>query len=202
LESTQQQTMKIIFLDIDGVLNHELWYRRRHEELYSESILMQHPYDNFDPLCIEQLNRIVDQTGAKAVVSSTWRHGKTVQELHALLTFVGFKGEVISKTPDFHARGNTIDGDPIAYDVPRGCEIDWWLDNEGKFQRINWSPEIQEEYIEKALVKNYIILDDDSDMLYCQREHFVRTNSYSGLTEELADKSIEILNKKLSQLYY
>lgn len=194
--------MKIIFLDFDGVLNHELWYKRRHEEMDSESIESHYPYNEIDPLAIDQLNRIIEQTGAKVVVSSTWRHGKTVQELYEFLTFVGFKGEVISKTPSFHAKGNTIDGDRIGYTVPRGCEIDWWLENEGKFHRINWSVERQEEYLEKSLVKNYIILDDDSDMLYGQREHFVKTNTQSGLTNEIADKCIEILNKKITQLYY
>lgn len=194
--------MKVIFLDFDGVLNHEMWYRRRFNEMDMEKETSRHPYYEFDPLCIEQLNRIINATDAKVVVSSTWRHGKSPQQLHELLEKVGFKGEVISKTPDFHARGNTIDGDPIAYNVPRGCEIDWWLDNEGKYQRINWSPQKQMEYLEKSLVKNYIILDDDSDMLYNQREHFIKTNSYSGLTKELADKCIEILNKNITDLYY
>lgn len=194
--------MKIIFLDFDGVLNHEMWYKRRFQEMDMELYTSKYPYYEFDPLSIEQLNRIIEQTGAKVVVSSTWRHGKTPQQLQELLENVGFKGEVISKTPDFVAYGKKIDGDPIAYTVPRGCEIDWWLENEGKFQRINWSVERQKEYLEKAIVKNYIILDDDSDMLYNQREHFIKTSIYSGLTKEIADKCIQILNKEITSLYY
>lgn len=194
--------MKIIFLDFDGVLNHEMWYKKRFDEMDMNSYESKYPYYEFAPQSIVELNRIIEATDAKVVVSSTWRHGKSPQDLQELLELVGFNGEVISKTPDFHAKGNTIDGDPIAYNVPRGCEIDWWLENEGKFQRINWSVERQKEYIEKSLVKNYIILDDDSDMLYNQREHFVKTSIYSGLTKEVADKCIEILNKDITQLYY
>jgi hypothetical protein len=194
--------MKVIFLDIDGVLNHEMWYKRRFREMDMENDTSRYPYYEFDPQSVAELNRIIETTDAKVVVSSTWRHGKTPQQLQELLERVGFKGEVISKTPDFHARGNTIDGDPIAYTIPRGCEIDWWLDNEGEFQRINWSVERQKEYLEKALVKNYVILDDDSDMLYNQREHFVKTSIYSGLTKELADKCIQILNSDITKLYY
>ena len=58
------------------------------------------------------------------------------------------------------------------------------------------------KYIDKSIVKNYIIIDDDSDMLYNQREHFIHTSFMSGLTNELTDKAISILNKTLIELYY
>lgn len=46
-------------------------------------------------------------------------------------------------------------------------------------------------------VIRYCILDDDSDMLYDQRNNFVQTNAYgSGLTKRLANKVIRILNKE------
>lgn len=56
--------MKVIFLDVDGVLN-------------NQHFLMQHQaqasslYDALDPACLEQLKRIVEATGAHIVVSST-----------------------------------------------------------------------------------------------------------------------------------
>lgn len=194
--------MKVIFLDIDGVLNHEMWYKRRFQEMDMNSETSRHPYYEFDPQSVAELNRIIDLTGAKIVISSTWRLGRTTEQLQDILNSVGFKGEIVGRTPHFIAKGETIDDKPISYTVPRGCEIDWWLENEGKFQRINWSMERQKEYLEKALVKNYVILDDDSDMLYNQREHFVKTSVYSGLTKELADKCIQILNLDITKLYY
>jgi hypothetical protein len=53
--------------------------------------------------------------GADVVVSSTWRHGKTVAELQEMLEAQGFAGRVLDKTPS---------------DLPgagRGEEIAAWL---------------------------------------------------------------------------
>jgi hypothetical protein len=61
------------------------------------------------------LNEIVAGGGADVVVSSTWRHGKTVTELQAMLEGEGFIGCVIDKTPT---------GGPGA---DRGDEIAAWL---------------------------------------------------------------------------
>lgn len=194
--------MKVIFLDIDGVLNHQNWFSRRHKEVDQNDIVSHYPFYEFDPKSVEQLNRIINETGAKVVVSSTWRLGRTITQLQEILDRVGFIGEVIDKTPHFHAKGTDNEGERIGYTIPRGCEIDWWLDNKGKFQRINWSIEEQQKYIDKAIVKNYVILDDDSDMLYGQGEHFVKTYTMNGLTEERADECIKILSTHLTDLYY
>ena len=192
--------MKVIFLDIDGVLNSQDWYVYRRDNVAMDSIQSQYPFYEFDPRAVERLNRIVAETGAKIVVSSSWRSGETVESLQKLLDSVGFKGEVIGLTPHLWCQKPYEDMD--GYRVPRGCEIDWWLDNHGDFQRINWSKEEQIKYVQSAKVKNYIILDDDSDMLYNQREHFIRTPHDHGLTDELADKAISILNKDLTEIYY
>jgi hypothetical protein len=158
-----------------------------------DAVENQYPFYEFDPEAINRLNAIIELTNAKVVVSSSWRHGRSVEELQMILDTVGFVGEVIDKT--VHLGG--IDG----YTIPRGCEIEHWLEKKG-FQRINWSIEKQQMYIDKSQVKNYIILDDDSDMLYTQKEHFIHTSWKSGLTDELMHKSIEILNSTLIDLYY
>jgi len=186
--------MKIIFLDIDGVLNCEDWYRKRFKDTEDNRIMSEYPYYEFDPAIVKRLNKIIEETGAKVVVSSTWRHGRTPEELQSILNGVGFVGEVIDVTPHM----NSV----LGYTIPRGCEIDYWLERTGKFQRINWSIKVQREYIEKAVVKNYIILDDDSDMLYNQREHFIKTGRMFGLDEECVERSIKILNTPLEELYY
>lgn len=188
--------MKIIFLDIDGVLNSNEWASRRFEETSMDSIASSYPFYEFDPLLVKNLNKIIDKTGAKVVVSSTWRLGRTKEELQEILNGVGFTGEVIDVTPYMPS--------PLGfgYDVPRGCEIDWWLEQNGGFHRINWSLEEFTRYVEKAKIKNYVILDDDSDMLYNQREHFVLTSFMDGLSESCVDKAISILNTPVQKLYY
>jgi hypothetical protein len=193
--------MKVIFLDIDGVLNHENWFKKRmtiKNDFNSKEWNDHYPFYEFDPESVKQLNKIIDKTGAKVVISSTWRHGRTIEQLQEILDRVGFVGEVIDTTPSLNVR---IGKDPAGYTIPRGCEIDWWLKTK-KFQRINWSKEKQLEFLEKSEVKNYIILDDDSDMLYGQREHFVKTNWKDGLNDIHTNLSIEILNKTLINLYY
>lgn len=60
--------MKIIFLDIDGVLNYSKWYvdPRNPGNLYGQE-------GEIDPLCIERINKICSETRAYIVISSDWR---------------------------------------------------------------------------------------------------------------------------------
>jgi hypothetical protein len=75
---------RVIFLDIDGVLAPiRRWDR----------------YEDLDAACVRVLNEIVTGAGADVVVSSTWRYGKTVGELQAMLEAPGFTGCVLDKTP-------------------------------------------------------------------------------------------------------
>ena len=57
--------LRVVFLDIDGVVGPiRRWDR----------------YGDLEPWCIRVLNEVVAGAGADVVVSSTWRHGKTVAE--------------------------------------------------------------------------------------------------------------------------
>ena len=92
--------MRVIFLDFDGVLAPiRCWDR----------------YGDLEPACLQVLNEIVARGHADVVVSSTWRHGKTIAELQAMLDSEGFAGRVLDKTPT---------GAPGA---DRGEEIAAWL---------------------------------------------------------------------------
>lgn len=59
--------MKVIFLDIDGVLNSMEFYENK-----PESDLRHNP---FDRKCVAVLKQIVDATDAKIVLTSSWRGG-------------------------------------------------------------------------------------------------------------------------------
>lgn len=188
-------SMKVVFLDIDGVLNSEKWHRYLHDNVDPHEWSAQYPFYEIDPESVKWLNYVTDQTGAKIVVSSAWRLGRTIEELTGILQKCGVTGEIIDITPHMQFTRATPDT------VPRGCEIDYWLSTKG-FVRINWSKDTQKEYEEKAQVKNYVIFDDDSDIMYDQREHFVKCPAFTGLTEIEAKKAIEILNKSIMTLYY
>ncbi len=58
--------MKVIFLDVDGVLNSEAYFLA-HEEESIECFI--------DPACVRRLKKITDMTGADIVLSSSWRAG-------------------------------------------------------------------------------------------------------------------------------
>lgn len=177
--------MKIIFLDIDGVLNHELWYKS--EECINlnakinaiadeDDANKQYELAQFCPDSVELLNRLIEDTNAVIVVSSSWRKGRTVEQLQELFAEVGIKGEVIGKTPELTFAENEYD-----YSVPRGCEIKAWLEgNKG----------ILNNKISRA---KYVILDDDSDMLYWQRTKYVQVDNYCGLTKNSIFKAKHIL---------
>jgi len=102
--------MKIIFLDFDGPLNTGKQWRLHND--------LNQPTDDgfgtlFDPDCVEQLERIIAETGAKIVISSSWKRIMSYQDLLEMWEFRKLPGEVIDCTPDCSKF--------------RGTEIDRWL---------------------------------------------------------------------------
>lgn len=155
--------MNIIFLDVDGVLNNadDSDYHVHNGGCYF-----------YSPKCVSLLNQITDVTGAKIVVSSTWRLGKTVEQLQIKFKEMGITGEVIDKTCQL----NHLDG-------YRGNEIIKWVkDNEDLTGHFYYN------------LKSYVIIDDDSDMLLWQKDNFVHTDGQKGLTQADAYDAINILN--------
>lgn len=160
--------MKIIFLDIDGVLNHEYFYKEKHDKKHKEDVI-PYPYSNIDPKSVEILNILCEETGAKVVISSTWRHSG-LEYCKDVLGFHGFNGDIIDITPTSPARF-------------RGIEIlDWIKHNEEL---------LGESYYN---FNEYVILDDDSDMLYWQRNNFLLIDRFVGLTMGNVFQAKKILN--------
>lgn len=145
--------MKVIFLDFDGVITTLKSKWRLDDEKMS------------------LVKEICDKTGAKIVISSSWRikdvettlkhaFGKDYDDSHYLLNSSMVVG--ITERP-----AHTF----------RGTDIQKYLDTH---------PEI----------KNYVILDDDTDMLDSQKEHFINTDTYLGISKEDVKQAIEILMGK------
>ena len=156
--------MKVIFLDVDGVLNYRDCFLERHRVNNAPLI--------WDKDCVNELNRIIKETGAKIVVSSTWR----ILDDHykALTTEMGIEGEFIGKTKS-HLPITKPEG------TCRGDEIQDWITT--FCIETNNAP------------GNIVILDDDSDMGDLL-PYLVQTSFHKkGLTKELADEAIVMLNK-------
>lgn len=164
--------MKVIFLDIDGVLNVMFPGRDNYGRL-------------FHPEFVDNLRWIIDETGAKIVMSSTWRFAG-LEKMKQMWIDRNLPGELIDITIDCVQLVD--DGRAEFYDlVERGHEIQQWLD-------------------EHPEVENYVILDDDNDFLTSQRGNFVRTSNNInhpdcidigyGLTKICSEEAIRILNRK------
>lgn len=98
--------MNIVFLDIDGVLRtHEsdcFWSQKLGEPI--PELHKRH----FSPDALENLNYITLLTGAKIVVTSTWRLFYTLTELKSLFRSRGFRGDIIGITGSCDTRGEEI----------------------------------------------------------------------------------------------
>jgi hypothetical protein len=191
--------MKIIFLDIDGVLNCESAYKNG-ECNYVEWTNHLGEKDHHQSFCSwskELLNKLIDKTDAKIVISSTWR-SSGIEFMQRVWELEGMHGTIIGLTPNFR-------GDINGYTIPRGCEIEKWLSDNG-FRHINWDKSVQQKYIEKTGIENYIIIDDDSDMLYGQRNHFVHVlpspRNNAGFNQEYYKMALAKLTKSVIDLNF
>ena len=189
---------KLIFLDIDGILNHENFYRSGNKQY--KSIDSDYQYESFCPNSKSWLNDLIKITDAKIVISSTWRLDG-LDRMQDIWENEKMSGEVIGITPTFCL----TDGEKLRGSAPRGCEIDSYLKGIG-FYHINWSIEEQLKNMEKSNISNYIIIDDDSDMLYNQRNHFVRVSrspiNKSGFNEFYFEYALNMLEKDIIELNY
>ena len=164
---------KVIFLDIDGVLNTE----RQHDHCVEAGLAYADNFGYaFDPVAVANLKRIVDETGADIVISSSWKFWglSTMQKLWANRELTG---TLIDVTPNNVSDEMLLSVDLDLMDLPagKGSEIKEWLETKGQ------------------QVTHYAILDDLPDMLPEQQSHFVQTDPRIGITEDNANRVISIL---------
>ena len=164
--------MKLIFLDIDGVLN-----RIATEERFEGCTFVE-------PQKILCLQEIVQKTGAEIVLTSTWRrgwycrdHGQTTESrdledirffdaLQSILREYGL--ELLGYTDDFALRGR---------------EIEKWLQE--------WKGES---------IESFVILDDLPEKeLEPFTDRLVQTCLHEGLLPEHIGQAIKVLNKRIHQ---
>ena len=159
---------KIIFLDIDGVLNTMDGIRASMEE-YRQTGKGQ--LVRFDVRAVGNLNSLIEQTGAVIVISSSWRYGLSIDEMQGKLEKHGVRGTVIDLTPSI------FPADRHGWQNPgHGAEIAGWLSSQ------------KEEF-------RYVILDDDETGITEElRKHFVHCRPPDGFANPLTfDAAISIL---------
>ena len=123
--------MKVIFLDIDGVLNSDE-YLDRIKNLDIKGIERE-----IDVEKIKLLKKAIDETGAKVVLSSSWRYTRNAQYLKELLSNYGI---YVAVTPFIQNK--------------RGLEIKQWLsDNQDVEDFVILDDEIFNSYDEELMQK-------------------------------------------------
>jgi len=152
----------VLFLDCDGVLNCELFYKERYAHLtrydgiplyktvkkHLRKLLKSKELSRLDyyksemcPQRMAMLNELCAETNTAVVISASMRNGKTVEELQEIFNYCGATFTIIDKT------------DHTGYE--RGTEISKWLkDNCMQWFGVNYYD-----------FYRYCILDDDSDFL-------------------------------------
>ena len=147
--------MKIIFLDVDGVLNS--LQDGNSVRLRTDSHL-------------KLLKQIVDATGAKIVLSSSWRIGHTKARNNLLKRLEEYGLQIMDSTPVLSGASS------------RGDEIRQWL-NESKYE-----------------IESFVILDNEDDMGEFTAKNLVQTNTAIGLQDKDASKCISMLNNSIANI--
>lgn len=144
----------VIFIDIDGVLNN-------HNSMFIKSI--DKCGANLSKDCTDLFRILLEKTNSKLVVSSSWRSAREER-------LFGFNNtRIISAFEDagFHQLPDFVFAEGVTKHLntgKRGDEIQEFLDR----HRLD--------------IGNYVIIDDDSDMLPHQYAHFVQTDRTEGLS--------------------
>lgn len=158
--------MKVVFLDFDGV------------------ITTPDTKWHIGLVYIKRIKKICDETGAKLVISSSWQrysgiHKETREErvtnwLNGIL-MKGYRGAIKKFFSEYtYDMSGRFYGE---YGPDRGADIKSWLTRH---------PE----------VTDYVIIDDEGDMLDEQLYNFVQTDWVFGIQDREVKLAIDVLNNK------
>lgn len=161
--------MKVIFLDIDGVLNTKETFFKRKEKHIKTKI-----WD--DLFRIEYLKEIIEKTDAKIVLTSTWRKGFE-KDNGILIPILDDALEIVEVLSKYKLEIYDITG--IDKNGIRQEEIKEWLLN---------NP-----------TSSFVILDDETCDLNDYLEYVIKTrdnNEQIGLCDFHIDIAVNMLNRK------
>lgn len=160
---------KIIFLDIDGVLNSMDYFGQTKD---------CKGYTEINPEKVKLLKEIIDRTGAEIVLSSTWRDLKKRKDEpeHPMYTYLTdtlkeYSMEIVDHTPY------------IGQDRPK--EIKAWLDKQPDkdIRFVSLDDDFTEHKYDEVGIGDCLV-----------RTSFYEKNG--GLRQEHVEKAVEILNRE------
>jgi len=169
----------LVFLDIDGVYNSDLFYKEKFADiekfdgipLYKtvrkmlKKAVKSKEISGFDyyknnmcPKVMSLINLLCEETNSAVVISASMRNGHDINEIIEIFKYCGATFDIIDKTPY------------TGYE--RGTEISKWL-------KENCEKWFGVPYFD---FHRYMIIDDDSDMLLNQQYNFCKVDNYCGFT--------------------
>jgi len=181
------EEIKVIFLDIDGVIN-SLRSFTAFKPYNPEDDLELETIATCDPVSVKLINMIVEQTKAKIVVSSSHRiyfHSRYASRFQET-SFLGFDLDklqlYISSLGIF---GEVIDATPIFDGEKRGEEVNGWLN------------EFPAKFPLYALSR-YAIFDDTTDFLAEQASKLVLSTFDNGFSIDNYKRALLILGDDIA----
>jgi len=152
-----RERVKILFLDVDGVLNGK-----------------NYGYGGVDDSLLALLKTIIEETGCKVVLSTTWRLNQSARA--TLLHFMKARA-------DINVEDIIIGDTPSLKGKQRAFEIESFLHSE-------W-------FVSRYAVTAWVAVDDlplNTHHPAFMKDHFIRTNYRTGITPADAFGAVHILN--------
>lgn len=181
---------KLIFLDMDGVMNNERSFRARTD--FSDLAVV-------DPACVANLNDLLTRSGAELVLSSTWRIDrifgpeKTREKLleKGLLESKQFIG-VTEESSFWKNKKFEIVGSRLFGEFQRKFSLRF---NE---RTLEISEFLEGFKLGGNEVESFVIIDDMENFHPLERHH-VHTSMDEGLTKADVEKALKILNNEFEE---
>ena len=177
--------MKIIFLDMDGVVN------TAGKDKYSLSLILPYDFENnkdffyFDTRILFNFIKLLEfckDNEIKIVISSTWRIGTTIDGWNKFI-YKYFRTSLKLKETDNLIIGLTNN----KFNGIRGLQIGSWLDEYNSTS--------------KDKIEKYLIIDDEIVDIkpYLPKENILKINPKDGLTEEKIKEIINHFKKEFNK---
>ncbi|MBR7041878.1 MAG: hypothetical protein IKI04_00080 [Bacilli bacterium] len=177
--------MKVVFLDIDGVLEpydaDDRFYHlddslidtlsKKYNTDYHKYGLFTvvAAYYDWNEQALARLKYILDETGAKIIISSDWRNEKLPNKMPDLLK--------LHNLDKYWYADNIINNNPVTNPLRRALEI--------------------KDSLERYPISEFLILDDMPGLDEYFPDNIVRTQNYISIDD--MKKGIKILNRKLDK---
>lgn len=148
--------MRILFLDIDGVLNrYQIGYMDAHDETWEDDL-------------VARINTLTDRHGLSIVITSDWRKAYSFETMQQVCGhYMGLTAEVVGMTStdhlddDYYRRRRISD---TAVSRLRALQIQQWIDSHD--------------------VDHYIVVDDNIYAEYGHEDVFVYCDSFVGFDDD------------------